>query len=1083
MAFRQRISDFLWKSRKHLGLENLKYTYQLLLKNKVVTESNKGILVEALRSMAENLIWGDQNDSSVFDYFLEKNMHSFFLDILNQSEGASLSVQILQTLNILFENTHKETSIYFLMSNDHITSIVSYPFDFKNEENLAYYISFLKTLSMKLNSHTIHLFYNEVKHLSNFPLYTEAIKFFDNPESMVRIAVRTLTLNVFRVDNKEMLSFICKKTATSYFSNFVYFVGNHALQFDKFLQKDASHLTLSKLESLTEAHLDEILYVQDIIFLNVSLLSEMLRSFILNNLIIPLYLRSLNPSIYTSITSQTADLLSVHTALFLLIQILLNLEDCTILNTIVSCLINHNRNTLHHFYYSPSDDSTSPVKKNGSLAQFIKPNLSVVQTLSSLSLQAKFQCYVPTLERHTGSPHSLRGQSVYEGIMPQNDSDVNSVKQSVVHFSSLFPDGSNSTDLVLRRAHSSKTSNETMPFLNAHTPFGIPFENLSLIDPVNQTSIHGVVTHSPETIETTGERMHPLSREGADSSTPLPPIPQYPMIDSPLVSQSPESSTFQLDEMLLLNTSAAEANLIIPITSPPKLEADRSSPLLDETSSSPQYLSSSLTPATGQQALPSESLSTIIQSELEPIPIEPSPDRTFISLALHLIASMPDDRNVLLSCGLLCALFSNKSIDFNRLASLLPAPGDPSLSFPLIDIVLNAIENVFNPDNCSRLTTLELLIHLYSLLRDQFTFQLSDHQVARLESIKEASISQLRLCYSGPQDSMFADTLDLEFTDVLTRNIRLDRVLNDPSILLPPCPTPLTGVELSKRLPCGDNEVCRSKIRTFCLIRNFYNSSLALAEEMLPLVPINTSVSEKETINLSNSELVYCLLPSRSGQMLKRFIGIHSDEFVLVEARQEQMCKGVVHYIASVKHVTLTEDTEDKLLLHLRIHKPGRTTAYLSTSLFFQDSIRCMAAVQALQRATQHFRYKSAVSISELLSLPIPTLPDTSPLTGSRSIMRNFAVQQVPLLTSHFLVSKPALPVLSTPSPLSGDDDFVHVDTRQLIGMSHRSTSTSAFLQPEQIFAPAPYASSIHTPHSPNNLHTEIELTHLYTKP
>jgi len=27
---------------------------------------------------------------------------------------------------------------------------------------MAYYISFLKTLSFKLNSHTIHFFYNEV---------------------------------------------------------------------------------------------------------------------------------------------------------------------------------------------------------------------------------------------------------------------------------------------------------------------------------------------------------------------------------------------------------------------------------------------------------------------------------------------------------------------------------------------------------------------------------------------------------------------------------------------------------------------------------------------------------------------------------------------------------------------------------------------------------------------------------------------------------------------------------------------------------------------------------------------------------
>ena len=41
-------------------------------KNQTVTESNKGLLVETIRSIAEILIWGDQNDSSVFDFFLER---------------------------------------------------------------------------------------------------------------------------------------------------------------------------------------------------------------------------------------------------------------------------------------------------------------------------------------------------------------------------------------------------------------------------------------------------------------------------------------------------------------------------------------------------------------------------------------------------------------------------------------------------------------------------------------------------------------------------------------------------------------------------------------------------------------------------------------------------------------------------------------------------------------------------------------------------------------------------------------------------------------------------------------------------
>jgi protein CLEC16A len=221
------------------SLEHLKYLYNVLSRNQTVSEHNRGLLVETLRSIAEILIWGDQNDSSVFDFFLEKNMLSFFLRIMRQRSGGSsfVCVQLLQTLNILFENIRNETSLYYLLSNNHVNSIIVHKFDFSDEEVMAYYISFLKTLSLKLNAHTIHFFYNE--HTNDFPLYTEAIKFFNHPESMVRIAVRTLTLNVYKVEDASMLAFIRDRTAAPYFSNIVWFIGKHIQELDACVRNDA----------------------------------------------------------------------------------------------------------------------------------------------------------------------------------------------------------------------------------------------------------------------------------------------------------------------------------------------------------------------------------------------------------------------------------------------------------------------------------------------------------------------------------------------------------------------------------------------------------------------------------------------------------------------------------------------------------------------------------------------------------------------------------------------------------------------------------------------------------------------------
>lgn len=121
--------------------------------------------------------------SLLCSFFLEKNMQQFFLKTLSQKCGRFVCLQLLQTLSILFENIRNETSICeltskkttyrmarvccvsaldYLLSNNHVNSLIVLKLDFSDEEVLAYYISFLKTLSFKLNTHTIHFFYNEV---------------------------------------------------------------------------------------------------------------------------------------------------------------------------------------------------------------------------------------------------------------------------------------------------------------------------------------------------------------------------------------------------------------------------------------------------------------------------------------------------------------------------------------------------------------------------------------------------------------------------------------------------------------------------------------------------------------------------------------------------------------------------------------------------------------------------------------------------------------------------------------------------------------------------------------------------------
>ena len=431
----------MWKTRNVHSLEHLKYLCSVLYKNQTVTESNCSLLVETLRSIAEILIWGDQNDSSVFDFFLERNMLSFFLKYMNQKCGSYVCVQLLQTLNILFENIQNETSIYYLLSNNHVNSIIVHRFDFSEEEVMAYYISFLKTLSFRLNKHTIHFFYND--HTNDFPLYTEAIKFFNHSESMVRIAVRTITLNVFRVDEDSMHQFIIDKTAVPYFSNLVWFIGNHILDIDACVRNDADHQSLNKLKNLVAEHLDHLHYLNDILCLNIDNLNKVLTEHMMNKLLIPLYVYSLvggNKTGEKSLEDMKPHISKVS-ALFLLCHTFLVISHAPLVQMLAWIIFEGDRDIFTERGAAKLSlyASTKRMDKYAKIASQSNPNLSALipspntgvkpsftapdETLET-SLHLSLQHQVESLEHRSSSGADLLDQRKSRQSSPNNPKDL-----------------------------------------------------------------------------------------------------------------------------------------------------------------------------------------------------------------------------------------------------------------------------------------------------------------------------------------------------------------------------------------------------------------------------------------------------------------------------------------------------------------------------------------------------------------------------------------------------------------------------------------------------------------------------------
>lgn len=147
-----------WRSRDRFTLDHLRYLTDQLAKVQIVNEVNKDFVIEALRSIAELITYGDQHDPSFFEFFMEKQVVAEFVRVLKLSRTVSIPLQLLQTVSIMIQNLRSEHAIYYMFSNEHMNYLITYSFDFHNEELLSYYISFLR--SLKSNKWKIEQEYN-----------------------------------------------------------------------------------------------------------------------------------------------------------------------------------------------------------------------------------------------------------------------------------------------------------------------------------------------------------------------------------------------------------------------------------------------------------------------------------------------------------------------------------------------------------------------------------------------------------------------------------------------------------------------------------------------------------------------------------------------------------------------------------------------------------------------------------------------------------------------------------------------------------------------------------------------------------
>ncbi len=156
---------------------------------------------EVIQYIIEYLIYGDKHDSSIFDVFCEFNIMNEFIYLANLNHR-SINLQIIKSFSVLILNLSNTTTLYYIFSNNFINQIISNDYEKYDDDFLSYYVNFIKSLSLKIDTTTIQFFYH--KQLNSFPLVQSAMKLYNHTDPMIKNVVRNIILTVL----KSNLSFI-----------------------------------------------------------------------------------------------------------------------------------------------------------------------------------------------------------------------------------------------------------------------------------------------------------------------------------------------------------------------------------------------------------------------------------------------------------------------------------------------------------------------------------------------------------------------------------------------------------------------------------------------------------------------------------------------------------------------------------------------------------------------------------------------------------------------------------------------------------------------------------------------------------
>lgn len=300
----EKIKEVIKESTDKITLDNFieLHKYLKLMNNKERKKKYKEDFKELIQLIINYLIFGDKKkDQTFFESFCELDFMNEFI-IASKSKDMEILLQIIKSMSALILSISNKASIYYIFSNNFINNIITNDdIQESSEDFLSFYVNFLKSLSLKIDTTTLQLFFQKEK--NSFPLLENALKLYNNEDSMIKNVVRNIFLKFAGLskEHEALREYLTSVPILKYFCFLSCRLTDMTIEMNRLAGYNMLYnynvqpldFNYDNLKGLQDDLIDEILYLNDILSINNSQISFILLNSLLYYYICPLILGSI----------------------------------------------------------------------------------------------------------------------------------------------------------------------------------------------------------------------------------------------------------------------------------------------------------------------------------------------------------------------------------------------------------------------------------------------------------------------------------------------------------------------------------------------------------------------------------------------------------------------------------------------------------------------------------------------------------------------------------------------------------------------------------------------------------------------